>query len=73
MFVSSSAIKFFLPVIIVIIPNVLVTNLITELYEPRLVVNASQTMLAGMKFSITGTIVIKLSWSIIQQKLQKTH
>ncbi len=55
MFVSSSAIKFFLPVIIVIIPNVLVTNLITELYEPRLVVNASQTMLAGMKFSMTGT------------------
>ncbi len=48
-------IKFFLPVAIVIIPDVLVTNLITKLYESRLAAIASHTMLAGMKFSITGT------------------
>ncbi len=43
------------PVTIVIIPDVLVTNLITKLYKACLVAMASQTMLAGMKFSITGT------------------
>ncbi len=42
-------------VTIVIIPDVLVTNLITKLYKSCLVAMASQTMLAGMKFSITGT------------------
>ncbi len=45
------SIEFFLPVTIVIIPDVLVT----KLYKPCLVAMASQTMLAGMKFSITGT------------------
>ncbi len=44
-----------IPVTIVIIPDVLVINLITKLYQSCLVVMASQTMLAGMKFSITGT------------------
>ncbi len=48
-------IEFFLPVTIVIIPDVLVTNRITKLYQSCLVVMASQTMLARMKFSITGT------------------
>ncbi len=46
-------IEFFLPVTIVIIPDVMVTNAITKLYQSCLVVMASQTMLAGMKFSIT--------------------
>ncbi len=46
---------FYLNVTIVIIPDVFVTNLITKLSKPCLVVMACQTMLAGMKFSITGT------------------
>ena len=50
-----TAIEFFLLVTIVIIPDVLVTNLITKLYLSCLVVMACQTMLAGMKFFITGT------------------
>ena len=50
-----TAIEFCLPVTIVIIPEVLVTNLITKLYQSCLVAMTSQTMLAGMKFSITGT------------------
>ncbi len=37
------------------IPDVLVTNIITKLYESCLVVMASQTILTGMKFTITGT------------------
>ncbi len=49
------AIEFYLPVTIVIIPDVLVTNLITKLSKPCLVVMINQTMLAGMKVSITGT------------------
>ncbi len=48
-------IEFFLPVTIAIIPDVLVTNLITKLYQSCLVAMASQTMVAGMKFSTTGT------------------
>ena len=52
---SPAKIEFYLPVTIVIIPDVLVTNLITKLYKSCLVVMASQTMLAGMKYSITGT------------------
>ncbi len=48
-------IEFFLAVTIVIIPDVLVTNLITKLSQSCLVTMASQIMLAGMKFSITGT------------------
>ncbi len=48
-------IEFFLPVTIVIIPDVLVTNLITKLYKSCLIVMTFQTMLAGMNFSITGT------------------
>ena len=49
------SIEFLLPVTIVIIPDVLVTNLITKLYQSCLVAMASQTMQAGMTFSITGT------------------
>ncbi len=52
---TPSAVKFPLPVTIAIIPDVLVTNLITKLYQSCLVVMTSQTMQAGMKFSITGT------------------
>ncbi len=48
-------IEFYLPVTIVIIPDVLVTNLITKLYQSCLLVMTCQTMLAGMKFSINGT------------------
>ncbi len=51
---NGKPIEFFLPGTIVIIP-VLVTNLITKLYQSCLVAMASQTMLAGMKFSTTGT------------------
>ena len=47
-------IEFFLPVTIVIIPDVLVTN-ITKLYQSCLVVMTCQTMLAGMKLSMSGT------------------
>ncbi len=50
-----STIEFYLPVTIVIIPDVLVTNLITKLSKPCLVVMTFQTMLAGMKVSINGT------------------
>ncbi len=39
---------------IVIIPDVLVTNLITKICKPCLVVMACQTMLDGMKVFITG-------------------
>ncbi len=49
------AIEFYLPVTVVIIPDVLVTNLITKLYQSCLVAMACKTILAGMKFSITGT------------------
>ncbi len=49
------SIEFYLPVTIVIIPDVLVTNLITKLSKSCLVVMTCQTMLAGMKVSITGT------------------
>ncbi len=51
----STAIEFYLPVTIVIIPDMLVTNLITKLYQSCLDAMASQTMLAGMKFFINGT------------------
>ncbi len=44
-----------LPVTIVIVPDVLATNLIKKLYQSCLFVMACLTMLAGMKFSITGT------------------
>ena len=53
--IYSTAIEFYLPVTIVIIPDVLVTNPITMLYKSCLLAMASQTMLAGMEFSITGT------------------
>ncbi len=48
-------IKFLLHVSIVIIPDVLMTNPITKLYQSCLVAMESQTILAGMMFSITGT------------------
>ncbi len=48
-------IKFYLPVTIVIIPDMLVTNIITNLPKSCLVVMTYQTMLAGMKVPITGT------------------
>ncbi len=44
--VSNCTIEFYLPVIIVIIPDMLVTNLITKLSKPCLVVMICQTMLA---------------------------
>ncbi len=52
---KGGSIELFLLVTIVIIPDVLVTNLITKLYSSCLVAMASHTMLAGMQFSITGT------------------
>ena len=48
----TASIKFFLPLTIIIISDVLVTNLITKLYKSCLVAMSFQTMLAGMKFSI---------------------
>ena len=48
-------IEFYLPITIVVIPDVLVTNLITKLSKSCLVVMTCQTMLAGMKVSVTGT------------------
>ena len=52
---DDNTIEFYLPVTIVIIPDVLVANLITKLSKPCLLVMTCQTMLTGMKVSITGT------------------
>ncbi len=48
-------IEFYFPVTIAIIPDMLVTNLITKLSKSCLVVMACQTILAGMKVFINGT------------------
>ena len=52
---QTHTIEFCLPVTIVIIPDMLVTILITKLSIPCLDVMTCQTRLAGMKVSITGT------------------
>ncbi len=52
---SVCPIKFFLPVTIAVIPDVLVTNLITQIYLTCLVVMTCQTTFAGVKSSITDT------------------
>ena len=52
---DETAIEFYIPITIVIIPDVLVANLITKLSKPCLIVMTCHTILAGMKVTITGT------------------
>ncbi len=71
-FSESVSIEFELLVTIVIIPDVLVTHLIAKLYKSCLIAMASQTMLAGMKFSINGT-PNSHEWSNFQSVKSSVH